>query len=207
MKIEQMPLGPLGTNCYIVSNENNSLIFDPGGDAYKVIEYLTENSLTAEAILLTHAHFDHIGAVEELRNYFNINVYLHEEEALWLANPALNGSLSFTGEEVNAKEPDIYLKTGKLKIGSFALDVLYTPGHSPGSVSFLFNDQSFVISGDVLFHQGIGRTDLPGGDFSQLENSIRNDLYQLPDSFAVYPGHGPQTTIGSEKKYNPFFKA
>lgn len=206
MNIKSMSLGPLGTNCYIVSKGQRSLIIDPGGEAGKVIEYLTDKSLSAEAILLTHAHFDHIGAVEDLRRHYDIDVYLHKEEASWLENPALNGSLAFTGNEIKTKLPDHHLQAGKLKIGSFAPEIIYTPGHSPGSVSFLFRELSMVISGDVLFLQGIGRTDLPGGDINQLEESIRNHLYKLPDSFVVYPGHGPKTKVGSEKRHNPFIK-
>lgn len=206
MNIKSMSLGPLGTNCYIVSKGQRSLIIDPGGEASKVIDYLTDKGLSAEAILLTHAHFDHIGAVEDLRKHYEIDVYLHKEEASWLENPALNGSLAFIGNEIKTKLPDHYLQAGKLEIGSFVPEILHTPGHSPGSVSFLFREQSMVISGDVLFQQGIGRTDLSGGDINQLEESIRNNLYKLPDSFEVYPGHGPKTKIGSEKRHNPFFK-
>lgn len=167
MNIKSMSLGPLGTNCYIVSKGQRSLIIDPGGEASKVIDYLTDKGLSAEAILLTHAHFDHIGAVEDLRKHYEIDVYLHKEEASWLENPALNGSLAFIGNEIKTKLPDHYLQAGKLEIGSFVPEILHTPGHSPGSVSFLFREQSMVISGDVLFQQGIGRTDLSGGDIDR----------------------------------------
>lgn len=199
-----MSLGPLGTNCYIVYDDNNALIIDPGGQANQIISFLQENNLSAQAILLTHAHFDHIGGVDSLRNDLELDVYLHYNEAEWLENPHLNRSAAFVGEAIVTKQAEHMLKPGVLQVGSFTFEVLHTPGHSPGSVSFLFDKDEFVISGDVLFQQGIGRTDLPGGNMGQLQSSIRNHLYQLDDSYIVYPGHGPSTTVKDEKRNNPF---
>lgn len=199
-----MSLGPLGTNCYIVYDAHNALIVDPGGDASEIINFLHKKGVSPRGILLTHAHFDHIGGVEELRSHYEIDVYLHENEASWLEEPRLNGSARFTGEEIKTKRAEYILRPGELKIASFLFEVVHTPGHSPGSVSFIFRDDGFVISGDVLFQSGIGRTDLPGGDMNELENSIRNHLYQLDESFIVYPGHGAKTSVGKEKIGNPF---
>src|SRR5699024_945317 len=151
----------------------------------------------------THAHFDHIGAVEDLRKYSGAPVYIHELEADWLTDPELNRS-AFMPEKIAGEPADYYLRPGTMNIGSFEFEIIHTPGHSPGSVSFIFKDELFVIGGDVLFNQGIGRTDLPGGSFEQLEASIRNHLYRLNDQYTVYPGHGPETTIGNEKRNNPF---
>lgn len=205
MIFKSMSLGPLGTNCYIVHNVNDAIVIDPSGDPEKIIKYLNDKTLTPKAILLTHGHFDHIGGVDQVRNYYDINVYIHEEESAWLENPKLNGSLLFMGSEIKTKSAEHYLTPGKLQIGTISFDIIHTPGHSPGSVSFIFHEQEHVISGDVLFNRGIGRTDLPGGDIKQLEQSIRNDLYKLPESYIVSPGHGPETTIGNEKQNNPFF--
>ncbi|MFD2759413.1 MBL fold metallo-hydrolase [Lentibacillus juripiscarius] len=207
MKVNSIPAGPLGTNCYIVSNGTDALIVDPGGDSENIIDFLADEGVTPNAILLTHAHFDHIGGVSHLRSYYGIDVYLHANEQAWLENPEWNGSSLFIGSEIKTAEAEHLLNPGSLQIGSFSFDVMHTPGHSPGSVSFLFHDEHFVISGDVLFNGGVGRTDLPGGDIQQLEQSIRESLYQLPDSYLVYPGHGPETTIGQEKQKNPFFTA
>lgn len=204
LKVNNMQLGPLGTNCYLVHNNKSALVIDPGGEANKIITFLQQNQLTAEAILLTHAHFDHIGAVEALRTNLGLDVYLHQAEVDWLGNPHLNRSASYPGEAIITNQAEHMLIPGKLTVGPFTFEVIHTPGHSPGSVSFVF-EEGFVISGDVLFQQGIGRTDLPGGNMDQLELSIINDLYQLNESFVVYPGHGPSTTIKEEKKSNPFF--
>ncbi len=202
-----MSLGELGTNCYIVYNENNALIVDPGGNPEKVIDFLESQDVKPQAILLTHAHFDHIGGVEVLRKHFDIDVYLHENEADWLEEPHLNRSTAFTRQEVRTARPDHFLTPGNMKLSTFEFEVIHTPGHSPGSVSFIFKEQGFIISGDVLFQQGIGRTDLPGGSMAQLEKTIRQSLYLLDDTLIVYPGHGPYTTIGAEKTNNPFIPA
>ncbi len=206
MKIKSLSLGPLGTNCYIVSKDNQSLIIDPGGDAHIIIKYLFEQNLTPIAILLTHAHFDHIGAVHKLRTNFEIDVYLHEAEKNWLENPDLNRSILYFGEsgKVITNPPEYSLQEGHLEIGPFLMDVVHTPGHSPGSVTFIFNEHSFIVSGDVLFHHGIGRTDLPQGSLPQLAESITKYIYKLPDEFTVYPGHGVETTVGYEKVSNPY---
>lgn len=204
MKVHSMSLGELGTNCYIVYNEYDALIIDPGGDPEKVIDFLKFEDLKPQAILLTHAHFDHIGGVDDLRKHFNLDVYLHENEANWLEEPRLNRSTAFTRKEVRTARPDHLIQPGKMKLSSFEFDVIHTPGHSPGSVSYLFVNEGFIISGDVLFQQGIGRTDLPGGSMAQLEKSIRQSLYLLDDNYIVYPGHGMHTTIGAEKRNNPF---
>jgi hydroxyacylglutathione hydrolase len=205
MEVKALPLGPIGTNCYIIHNEGNALIIDPGGNPEKVMALMEDLILTPKAILLTHAHFDHIGAVQELREKYQIDVYLHSEEKNWLQDASLNGSLGLMGQEITTYEAENELREGDTEMYGFTFEIRHTPGHSPGSVSFVFHDQSIVISGDVLFKQGIGRTDLTGGDINVLENSIRNKLYNLSDGYTVFPGHGPETTIGFEKQQNPFF--
>ncbi|MCG3418708.1 MBL fold metallo-hydrolase [Oceanobacillus jordanicus] len=205
MEVKVLPLGPIGTNCYIIHNEGNALIIDPGGNPEKVMALMEDLILTPKAILLTHAHFDHIGAVQELREKYQIDVYLHSEEKNWLQDASLNGSLGLMGQEITTYEAEHELQEGDTEMYGFTFEIRHTPGHSPGSVSFVFHDQSIVISGDVLFKQGIGRTDLTGGDINVLEKSIRNKLYNLSDGYTVFPGHGPETTIGFEKHQNPFF--
>ncbi|WP_047984138.1 MBL fold metallo-hydrolase [Ornithinibacillus californiensis] len=204
MNIKQFSLGPLGTNCYIIYKENKAIIIDPGGEANKVIQWLSLEKIEPIAILLTHAHFDHIGAVDELRHHYHIKVYMHREEASWLMDPSLNRSTFFIGAETKTDAPDYLLETGGFSLGPFDFEVIYTPGHSPGSISFLVKEEHIIFSGDVLFYRGIGRTDLPGGDYAIITDSIQNKLYKLEDETVVYPGHGPKTVIGEEKLHNPF---
>lgn len=206
MNIETLSLGPLGTNCYIIWEKQHALVIDPGGDSRTIMSFCEKNDLDPQAILLTHAHFDHIGAVEALRNFYGIEVYLHDQETEWLEDPKLNGSVLFTGEKIKTKRPEHSLQPGNLTISDFSFRVLHTPGHSPGSVSFVSNDAKVVFGGDVLFQQGIGRTDLPGGNYQQLLKSIYEKLYPLDDEYIVYPGHGPSTTLGTEKRLNPFLQ-
>lgn len=204
MKIKRLSLGPLGTNCYIIYKGKEALIIDPGEEAEKIIHFLQGKELRPHAILLTHAHFDHIGAVEEVRYHYNIDVYLHENEENWLEDPSLNGSIKYPIKQIKTKKPEQKLLPGKLGLGKFSFEIIHTPGHSPGSVSFIFHDEQITFSGDVLFRRGIGRTDLIEGSAQQLEASIQDRLYQLDDSYTVYPGHGGTTTIGDEKLNNPY---
>src|SRR5690625_1853012 len=205
MQIETFSLGPLGTNCYVVQKDDQCLVIDPGGDAEIVEQFINDQALKPLAILLTHAHFDHIGAVDELRKKYNIDVYLHEQEKDWLENPTLNGSARALGKNgIVTEAPEKILTEGQLNIGPFTCEVAYTPGHSPGSVSFIFRENQFTVSGDVLFNHGIGRTDLPGGSIDELINSIVTKLYTLPKTFTVYRSHGSHTTIGQEDKSNAF---
>lgn len=207
MNIIRFSLGPLGTNCYIVHNGKKGLIIDPGAEPETIINYLNEEKIEPLAILLTHAHFDHIGAVDALRKKFNIKVYGHELEANWLEDPSFNRSARFIGEEIITDKPEVLLQEGPLQIEDFTFEVIHTPGHSPGSVSFIFHEHKFIISGDVLFLQGIGRTDLPGGSLTVLTDSLQEKLYQLPEDYVVLPGHGEQTTIGFEKQNNSYVRA
>ena len=206
LKIHTYPLGPIQTNCYIVINdEGKCLVIDPGEESKKIIRKI--NKLEAEplAILLTHAHFDHIGAVDEVRDRFKIPVHIHEAEKDWLLNPDLNGSSRYPGlPSVRNAKADAFLDEGELEIGPFKIDVRHTPGHSPGSVSFIFTDSKMAIVGDTLFKQSIGRTDLPGGNSKRLLTSIHEKLLTLDDDFVIYPGHGLPTTPGEEKDTNPF---
>ncbi|MTH52408.1 MBL fold metallo-hydrolase [Bacillus mangrovi] len=206
MKWERIPLGPLQTNCYVLSSkEKECIVFDPGSEGAKLNALIQSRGLKPLAVLLTHAHFDHIGAVDEVRERWNIPVYVHKKEKDWLASPELNGSHYFQAGPIHAGPADEYIETGKpLTIGPFTLRVSHTPGHSPGSVSFYHEETRAVFSGDVLFKEGIGRTDLPGGDHQLLLKSIHDHLLELPEDTLVLSGHGPETTIQDEMDHNPF---
>ncbi|KMJ60102.1 hypothetical protein AB685_04495 [Bacillus sp. LL01] len=206
MKWTQLPLGPLQTNAYLLINDKKEcIIFDPGSEGDAFNSYLEEKGLKPLAILLTHAHFDHIGAVDSVRSHWNIPVYVHKKEKNWLTDPSLNGSQFFQLGPITANQADRLIQSEeKIVISNFKLDVLFTPGHSPGSVSFYHEPSKVVFSGDALFAGSIGRTDLPGGNHDQLIQSIHNKLLVLPEETTVLSGHGMTTTIEKEMDSNPF---
>ncbi|WP_377888522.1 MBL fold metallo-hydrolase [Alkalihalobacillus sp. R86527] len=207
MNWKQLAVGPVQANAAIIWNgERDALIIDPGAEGNKISGEVERLGLKPVAVLLTHAHFDHIGAVDFIRNHYGIPVYLHKKEAEWMEDPALNGSSLFPMvEDIVAKPADELIEQErKLAIESFSIDVYETPGHSPGSVSFYFEDLDVVFSGDALFQGSIGRTDLPLGNHDQLIRSIHKRLLTLPENTIVASGHGPVTTIEQEMTSNPF---
>ncbi|HWO77627.1 MAG TPA: MBL fold metallo-hydrolase [Bacillus sp. (in: firmicutes)] len=208
IKWKRMPVGPVAANCYIVWNDSkNCLIIDPGGEAEKIRSAINKLELTPKAILLTHCHFDHIAALEDIRTFYSIPVYVHENEAKWLLDPALNGSQLFKAGIVRCKPADhFFTSEGTHEVEGLKFTLFETPGHSPGSVTFYFEEAGFVISGDALFYGSIGRTDLPGGNHQELIKSIKEKLLTLPDDTIVLSGHDQETTIFHEKEFNPFLK-
>ncbi|WP_276912485.1 MBL fold metallo-hydrolase [Aneurinibacillus aneurinilyticus] len=205
MRIYTFPLGPLQTNCYVVANEetNEAIIIDAGMHPGELLD--KANEYEVQAILLTHAHFDHMGGLEQVRKKTGAPVYIHNAEQEWLTNPALNGSSNWPmiGGPMTTDRAEHEVKDGDLlTFAGFNVQVMETPGHTPGGVSFLIGQELF--SGDTLFAHSIGRTDLPGGNYEQLIRSIQEKLLPLPEETRVYPGHGPDTTIGFEKLHNPF---
>ncbi len=205
LHIESFTLGPLATNAYLISRpeDRRAIIIDPGVGPGALVNRIA--GLEIEAILLTHAHFDHIGGVDEIRKLKRCPVYLHDEEADWLADPKLNGSARWAdiGPPISTEPAEYALDQGQtLKLLGETFKVFHTPGHSPGSVSLLYDRHLF--SGDVLFRLSVGRTDLYRGSSMELYDSIHSKLFKLDDDIQVYPGHGPRTTIGYEKANNPY---
>lgn len=209
LSVRTYPLGPIQTNCYIVSNRSKQcLIFDPGEEGERLIHEIKANQLKPLAIFLTHTHFDHIGAVNAVRDAFNIPVYVHEKEVAWLADPMKNGSGKYA-ELPNyiVEKPlteHIIQKEQMFNIEDFTFKAVFTPGHSPGSISYLFEEDGFAIVGDTLFEGSIGRTDLIGGSMPVLLQSIHDKLLILPEETIIYPGHGDYTTPAVEMDANPF---
>ena len=205
MILETLPVGPLQTNCYLVGCEETRLgaVIDPGGDAAEILSAIERHKLTLKVILLTHAHFDHIGGVAELAEATHAQVALHPSDLTLLHS---RGGAGMFGMIVRpSPEPDMALFDGQvIEVGTLRLNVLHTPGHTPGHVTFHEPQARAAFDGDVLFMQGIGRTDFPGSSYKQLMDSIRNVLFTLPDDTTIYPGHGPATTVGDEKGSNPF---
>ena len=202
MEIKNVLVSEAFTNCYIVKNEetNEGFIIDPGGSALKISRIIEQMQMTPKAILLTHGHFDHIGAVDELRDRYNIKVYVSEEESKFMQN--YNNNLSvFFGEGMIVK-PDISIRDGEeLEIAGIKMKFILTPGHTPGSGCFYVEDEGVLFSGDTLFCMSRGRTDFPGGSEREILDSIRNKLLVLPGETVVLAGHNEQTTIDNEKRF------
>ncbi|MFC6463756.1 MBL fold metallo-hydrolase [Marinilactibacillus sp. GCM10026970] len=206
MQVKQVITGTIEENCYIIYQGDKALIVDPGDETSKIKNEIEELGVLPVAILLTHTHFDHIGSLEAIRVDYDIPVYVSPEEQEWLGDPELNLSNHKPFSVTASPAEYLFDPIETLTIEGFAFDVVPTPGHSPGSVSFIFHEDAFVIAGDALFKGSVGRTDLPGSEPSVLLDGIRKHLFILADDYAVYPGHGPDTTIGYEKHTNPYFK-
>ena len=204
MKVVQIPNGQFLENCYLIIDEATATcaIVDPGEEAGLIAYKLQTERVTPVAIWLTHAHVDHVIGVPRLKDATGVPVYLHPADRP-LYDRVPEQALAFGMRAEPLPPPDRELKHGDvLKMGALALRVRHTPGHSPGSV--VFEGHGAAFAGDVLFQGSIGRTDLPGGDFDTLRSSIERELLTLPDSTIVYSGHGPETTVGDERRANPF---
>jgi len=206
---ERFTLGPFQTNTYLIRTDvgNGCWVIDPSFGPAPVIDRINVLKLKPEAILLTHAHIDHIAGLSEVCKAFpGTPVSIHHAEAEWLQDPERNGS-AFFGNPVSYPAPDAILSGSEsLMLGGSEWKTYHVPGHSPGSVAFYCTAAGLAVSGDALFAGSIGRTDLPGGDQEQLFAAIRSTLYTLPGPTRILPGHGPETTVDREMKSNPFVR-
>lgn len=202
-------VGDYQVNCYLYRKDEATpevIIIDPGADAPRITNLIETKKLTPVAIILTHGHSDHIGAVNQLREKYNIPLYAGEDEIAMLADPAQNLSV-YIEQPVSIEKPEFPLKNEQIvSLAGVTLKVLTTPGHSPGGICLVDEKANIVFCGDTLFYGSIGRTDFPGCSTELLLNSIKTQLLSLPDSFICYPGHGPKTTIGGERVNNPFLR-
>jgi glyoxylase-like metal-dependent hydrolase (beta-lactamase superfamily II) len=205
MKIITEVLGMVSTNSYIVVNNDECLIIDPEESAEYLIKKCEELQAKPAVILLTHGHFDHIGAVNGLKETLKLPVYAGEKEKTFMADPNMNGSAKMGRIPVSVTG-DIFLKDGKIfDLAGLKIKTISTPGHTAGGVCYYFESENVIFTGDTLFADSFGRTDFPGGSQKELADSIINKLFVLPDETRVYPGHGGSTTIEREKKSNPIY--
>ena len=206
MKVGKFVLGPVATNCYIGINEETKecFIVDPATCPPEFVSYIKNAGLTVKAVLLTHGHFDHIMGLDALLKEFSVPVYAHEAEREVLESEQLNSSASMLGQPYSFSGADYVTNRQELRIAGFEIRVICTPGHTIGGCCYYIEKEKTLFSGDTLFHGSVGRTDLPTGSMGQLVSSVRDRLFVLPDDTQVYPGHMEETTIGYEKKYNPF---
>ncbi len=205
LQVTTLTLGMMATNCYLAQNKETDemLVFDPGDEAERIIRQITEQKGNPEAILLTHGHFDHIGAVDAIKERYDIPVYAPEKEREILMDPEKNlTGLYGTGYTLEA---DRYLADNEeILLAGFKIKVLYTPGHTSGSACYYFPDEDVLFSGDTLFYCSVGRTDFPTGSTMQIHRSIHERLFVLPEETEVFPGHDAATTIQYEKQNNPY---
>lgn len=205
LKIGRITLGMCTTNCYFLyrDNEKDIIVIDPADKGQYLYEKFSEKGFVIKGILLTHAHFDHIWGCNELKELSGAPVYAYEEEKVLCEKATAN--VSAQAGRPYTVAPDSYVKDKEtITIADMTCTVIATPGHTMGSCCYYFEEDGILVSGDTLFQESVGRTDLPTGSMSALIRSIKERMFVLPDDVKVYPGHGEQTTIGHEKKYNPF---
>lgn len=206
LKLQSWTVGAFAENPYLLACAETcqAIFIDPGDEAEMLWQAVIDAGVTLTAIVLTHAHLDHVGAVEVIRDRANVPVYLHPADNEMLANVVESGRrFGLRFDPVRPAERQL-AHGDRITVGKIEFKVLHTPGHSPGCVCFYSAAEKTLIAGDTLFQRGVGRTDLPGGDAPTLIRSIHEQLWPLPDEVRVYSGHGPATTIGDEKRLNPF---
>jgi glyoxylase-like metal-dependent hydrolase (beta-lactamase superfamily II) len=202
-KIHTIVVGRLQTNCYILQSNTAAIIVDPGDEPDRIVRFVHDIKVNPSHIIATHTHFDHVLGVDAIRSKLSIPFLIHHDDLSMLESMQSRVREIMGFEVPPPPKVDSYLNDGDvLKVGDETIRVLHTPGHSPGSISLV--GDGYVLTGDALFNQSIGRTDLPGGDLKTLMHSIKDRLFKLDDDTVVYPGHGPETTIGDEKLANPF---
>ncbi len=209
MIFESFVVGMLQTNCYLVGDEasRRAVVIDPGGESKRIAQRLRENNLELSSILNTHAHFDHVMEAWLLRQMVGGEIVMHPRDEALLSDRmvGMGAVLKNAGDMAVLKVDRHVLEGDRIQVGSLLFEVIETPGHTPGHVSFYLAAEKMLFVGDTLFAGSIGRTDFPGGSYDQLIRSVREKVFPLPGETVVYPGHGPETTVEREKLTNPFF--
>ena len=204
MILTYLAVGDLQANCYIVGDEDTKevAIIDPGDEGERIYQHITENGLSVKYIILTHGHADHISGVKYIKDNTAAQIAIHQKESNTLVDSKENLAALMGRECIQAPADVLLADEDTLVIGKYTFKILYTPGHTQGGICILV--EGHLFSGDTLFQRSIGRTDLPGGNYAVLIKSIKTQIMPLPQDTVVYPGHGPQTTVGEEKSENPF---
>lgn len=206
MLIESIVVGPLGVNCFILGDRqsNEGMIVDPGADCDKILAAVSRFGLTVKYIVNTHGHFDHVGCNRPVQEKTGAELLIHEKDVPLLSQASRSAQMYGLSVE-DSPAPSRFLTDGmRLELGKRSIEILHTPGHTQGGCCLLLAGQGVVITGDTLFADSVGRTDLPGGSHEQLIASIKAKLMPLPDETVVWPGHGPSSTIGRERRLNPY---
>ena len=208
IKIITIPTAPIEENCYLCydAEKKEALVIDPGNEAERILDAIREQELKVQAILLTHGHWDHIGAVEAVRKALGVKVFIHADDAAMLTDKRQNlFAFMETHHQFAGSAADVLLHEGdKISCGSIEFQVIHTPGHTPGGACYYAPAAGVLFSGDSLFAEEIGRCDFPGGSLSALISSLKRKVITLPEDTKVYPGHGPATDVGWERAHNPY---
>lgn len=205
MILNKITAGPLAVNCYIIVCEATGAgaVIDPGDEAPVILNHIKQQRIDVKLILLTHGHVDHLAHLSRIKKELGAEFLMHQDD-VFLLKGLFAQALMFGLPNPGNPKPDRFVSDGdEIALGRLKIKVLHTPGHSPGSVTYFVDNKLFV--GDLIFAGSIGRTDLPGGDYQKLIRSVESKIFTLPDDTIIYPGHGPETTVGQEKSTNPFF--
>jgi glyoxylase-like metal-dependent hydrolase (beta-lactamase superfamily II) len=208
MKIKTLIVGPIETNCYLVycTLTKEGVVIDPGDEGEKIINAINDLGIRIKYIINTHGHYDHIKANKKVKDATGAKILIHVYDAPMLIDPEKNLSY-FMKEKAEGIMADQELNDGDIiSFGNIDLKVLHTPGHTPGCISLLCSKEKICFTGDTLFYGSVGRTDLPGGNYKTLVNSLKEKMINLSNEIRIYPGHGPYSTIGEEKRINPYLK-
>ena len=206
MIVKSLVVGPIQTNCFLIGDENTGQgsIVDPGGDPEKILSALADTNLEVKFMIATHGHFDHVAAIPSLKEHLACDFLMHDSDLFFVQKSKL-AALNWGFDIDQVPDPDRFVKEGEiLRLGDLKLEIIHTPGHSPGGISIYIREENVLFAGDTLFLQSVGRTDLPYSSAEDLILSIETKLYTLPEDTVVYTGHGDPTTIGGEKRGNFF---
>ncbi|MBF8984799.1 MBL fold metallo-hydrolase [Lutibacter sp. B2] len=207
MNLKRFTVGMLETNGYVLYDEDTlkTCVIDPGDEGKTFIEYIEKNHLKLTAVILTHHHYDHIGAVSQLKKKYDVPVYIHKKDIIGLSDPTINYSASSSKEKISMQADKILSDGELINIGNTALEVVHTPGHTHGSICLKVKDENIIFTGDTIFNVDIGRMDLEDGSEKKMKNSIKNKVSKWSDDVIIYPGHGDCATMKSVREKNREF--